>query len=168
MALQTNLRVNLNATLTKVVALATSSCPVAVAEAHLMQTGTGANQADKMWQDNDRTLTASATEDLDLAGVLTDALGDALTFVKVKLVLLIANAANVNNVHIGMAAANGVPGIWGAAGDYTVVKPGGVFLWFVPGTGATVTAGTGDKVTIANSGGGSSVLFDIVIIGTSA
>ena len=37
-----------------------------------------------------------------------------------------------------------------------------------PTTGATVTASTGDILLVANSSSGSSVTYDIVIIGTSA
>jgi hypothetical protein len=48
--------------------------------------------------------------------------------------------------------------------------PGGIFLFVNPGAAgiATVTAGTGDILRVDNSGAGTTVTFDIVIIGTSA
>src|SRR5688572_29561037 len=62
-----------------------------------LTSGTGADQADKVFYAQ-RTITASANDDLDLAGVLTDPLGGTLTFVKVKAILIVAAAGNTNNV----------------------------------------------------------------------
>jgi hypothetical protein len=130
-----------------------------------LATGTGASQADKVFSDQ-RTLTASATEDLDFAGSLTDALGAALTFAKIKAILVFAATTNTNNVVISRPAANGLV-IFEAASDAIAVKPGGCFIWACPGTGITVTAGTGDLLTFTNSAAGTSVIYDIVVIGTS-
>ena len=41
-------------------------------------------------------------------------------------------------------------------------------MWVAPATGATVTTLTGDILLVANSSSGTSVTYDIVIIGTSA
>lgn len=62
--------------------------------------GTGADQADLLWAD-ERTLAASASEDLDLAGVLADAFGATLGMAEVVMILVIAAAANTNNVVVG-------------------------------------------------------------------
>ena len=35
------------------------------------------------------------------------------------------------------------------------------------GTGVTVTAGTGDIIQVVNSAGGTSITYDIIVIGTS-
>lgn len=130
--------------------------------------GTGLNQADMLWMDR-RTLTASSNEELDLAGALIDAFGATLTFARIKAILIKADATNTNDVHVGGAAANAFVNWVANSSDIIVVKPGGVFLL---GTGhATayaVTAGTGDKLKITNSAGGSSVIYDIIIIGASA
>ena len=65
-------------------------------------------------------------------------------------------------------ASNGVP-LFLAASDGLDVKPGGCFLWLAPdATGVAVTAGTGDLINIANSSSGTSVTYDVVIIGASA
>ena len=121
-----------------------------------------------MWHDT-RTLTASATENLDLAGVLVNGLGDTQTFARVKIVMVSAAAANTNSVHFSSAGTNGVPGLFMALGDGVVIRPGGTFMWAAPdATGAVVTAATGDLLTALNSAGSTSVTYDVVIIGASA
>lgn len=129
--------------------------------------GTGASQADRIWADQ-RTLAASANEDLDLTGTLVDALGATLTLARVKVLYVAANSANTNNVVIGAAASNAWAGLLSATGTVTL-RPGGVML--VAATDATahaVTAGTGDLLRIANSGAGSTVTYDIAVVGASA
>src|SRR3954469_11691779 len=87
-----------------------------------LDTGTGANQADRIYVDTN-TLTASSTVDIDLAGSLTDALGAALTFVRVKAIFLRASTGNTNNVVLGGAASNQFVGPFGAAAHTMHVKP---------------------------------------------
>jgi hypothetical protein len=132
-----------------------------------LASGIGANQADLLWHDQ-RTLAASGTEDLDLAGGLTDAFGTALTMVKVKELVVCAAAGNTNDVQVTRPAANGVP-LFLAASDGIAVPPGGMIHLQAPGAaGVAVTAGTGDLITVTNGGAGTSVTYDVVIIGTSA
>lgn len=151
---------------TNVLDLGTGAFPFALSNTLSLASGTGASQADKVFSDT-RTLAASATEDLDLAGVLVDAFGAALTFAKIKAVFITAAPGNTNDVNLTRPAANGVP-LFLAAGDGLPVRPGGGVGWFAPGTGITVTAGTGDLLTLTNSSGTTSVTYSIVILGTSA
>lgn len=132
-----------------------------------LATGTGSGQADLIFSDT-RTIAASSSENLDLAGVLTDPLGATLTIVKLKAIYVRAAAGNTNDVQIGGGASNAPTGLFGTATDYINVKPGGVFLWVAPNTGVTVTGGTGDILKAANSSSGTGVTYDIIIIGTSA
>lgn len=132
-----------------------------------MASGTGASQADLVFADT-RTLGASATEDLDLAGTLVDALGDTLTFVKVKAIYISASADNTNNVEVTPAAANGFLGPFNAAADQVDIPPGGSLHLTAPVSGWTVTAGTGDLITVTNSAAGTGVTYDVIIVGTSA
>lgn len=127
--------------------------------------GTATQQANKVWV-SQRTLTASSSENLDLAGVLTDSFGTTLTFSTVKAIYVKAASGNTNNVLVGGAASNTFVGVFGDATDIIGVKPGGAFMWFAPGTGATVTAATGDILKVANSSSGTSVTYDIVVVGT--
>src|SRR5438045_3617892 len=67
--------------------------------------GVGADQANKLFSDT-RTLGPSATENLDLNNVLADAFGAVLLLVKVKAIIIVAAAANANDVLVGGASSN--------------------------------------------------------------
>lgn len=127
--------------------------------------GTGINQANQVFTDT-RNIGASSTEDLDFAGGLTDVYGNTITFTTIKAIIISAANGNTNNVQIEEAAANGI-GLFGAAGDQISLKPNGVFQWVDPtAAGLPVTAGTGDLLTINNSGAGTGVDYTVVVIGT--
>jgi hypothetical protein len=126
--------------------------------------GTGAtNQANILFSDQ-RTLAASANESLDLAGVLTNAFGATITAAEIVAIYVSAAAGNTNNVQISVPASNGFVGPFLAASDGYVVRPGEYAL-FVSQAGWGVTAGTGDLLNIANSGGTTGVTYDIIIVG---
>lgn len=163
----TRIKLSLAATLTKALDLATGSTPLDVEASVPLGNGTGANQADLIFHDR-RTLAASGTEDLDLAGVLTDAYGATITFARIKAVVVMAASANTNNVNVSRATTNGVP-LFLAASDGIPVLPGGFFAWCAPdATAVAVTAGTGDLLTVTNSAAGTSVTYDVIVIGASA
>lgn len=129
-----------------------------------LSNGTGANQASNHWHDQ-RTLTASANENLDLAGSLVNGLGQTLTFTKLKAAIFKASTGNTNSVQVTRPGANGVP-IFMAAGDGIALTPGALFIAVFPdANGVAVTAGTGDLFNVANSGGGTSVTYDVIFIG---
>ncbi|MFD3929690.1 hypothetical protein [Streptomyces sp. NPDC058614] len=129
--------------------------------------GAGVGAANLLFHDQ-RTLAASGTENLDFAGTLADKFGQTLTFARIKAVLVVAAAANTNNVNFTQPAANGVPGMFLAAGDGVAVQPGGMFLWVAPSAaGAVVTAATGDLLTVTNSAAGTSVTYDVIILGAA-
>ena len=127
--------------------------------------GTGSGQANQIFSDQ-RTLTASSTENLDLAGSLANPFGATITFATVKAIRVCAAAANTNNVVVGGAGTNTFNGPFSDATDKVAVKPGGCFLAVAPGVGWTVTASTGDILLVANSGSGTSVTYDVTIVGT--
>ena len=72
--------------------LSTAQDPVLVALLSTLANGTGSGQASQVFTDT-RTLAGSATEDLDLAGSLTNAFGTTLTFTKIKAIIVRAAAA---------------------------------------------------------------------------
>lgn len=167
MTLSTTLDVNLSAVLAQALTLGGSAqYAPQINKRTTMPTGTGAGQADLLYSAT-RTVAASGTDALDLAGSLVGPLGATLTIVKLKLILIRAAAANTNNVRVNRPATNGVP-LFLAASDGVDVPPGGLFLWTGPAAGVTVTAGTGDLINCDNSGSGTSVTYDVVIVGTSA
>jgi len=132
-----------------------------------LTSGVGANQADRVWRAQ-RTIAASATDSLDMAGSLVDVYGATFTLARLKGLMVAASGANANNVNVTRSAANGVP-IFIAAGDGIVIRPGGAFIWFAPdATGIAVTAGSADLIDIINGAGGTSVTYDIMAIGASA
>lgn len=125
--------------------------------------GTAAvGQANILFADT-RTLAASANEDLDLAGALTDALGASIAAAEVVAIFIAAASGNTNDVQVTRPAANGVP-LFLAAGDGLALGPGD-FVLLTARKGVGVVAATGDLVHIANSGAGTGVTYDIVVIG---
>jgi hypothetical protein len=130
--------------------------------------GTDDDQMDLLWHDQ-RTLAASASEDLDLSGSLVDAFGATMAFAEVRLIMVKASTSNSNDVLVGGASANQFINWVGNASDVVVVKPGGILLLYTPVDGDyEVTAGTGDLLQIENSDSGTAITYDIYIGGTSA
>jgi hypothetical protein len=132
-----------------------------------LESGTGSGQSDLIYAAT-RTIVASSSENLDLAGALVDPVGTTLTFVQIKVIKVCANPNNTNNVVIGGAGSNTFTGPFGAATHTIAVRPGGCFVWIAPKTGPSVVPVTGDLLQIANSGAGTSVTYDVIVIGTSA
>ncbi|TQV85194.1 hypothetical protein FKG94_03115 [Exilibacterium tricleocarpae] len=127
--------------------------------------GTGANQANKTYHDQ-RTLAASANEELDLSGALTDAFGSAIAFTKIKSVVMFAAESNGDVIEVGGAAANGFADWVGAAAHVVRLRPGGLFVLSAPDDAAyTVTAGTGDLLRITNTDAAGAASYDIILTG---
>jgi len=154
-------------TLTNTLDLATVSSPLVIRRALALANGVGANQANVIWSDN-RTLAPSASENLDLnGGGLVDAFGTAIAPARLRTVVIYAAAANTNNLTL-FGNANSVP-LLNTAATTVTLQPGGVYVYTAPATaGTVVTAGTGDIIQVANAGAGTSVTYDIVVIGASS
>lgn len=169
MALTSRLYMAVDASFTSALDLTTPTSDIDVARQVVLATGTGAGQADLIFSD-ERTLAASATEDLDLAGVLTGAFGATLTFVKIKALFIEAADGNTNNVVVGAASSNAWAALLNSTGTITL-RPGAklaVYAGQADSTAYAVTAGTGDLLKVANSAGSTGVTYRIVVIGTSA
>ncbi|KKL08722.1 hypothetical protein LCGC14_2572990, partial [marine sediment metagenome] len=105
----------------------------------------------------------------DLSGVLTDAFGALIAFSKIKTLIVAASANNTNDVVIGGAATFQFINWVGAVTDTIIIQPNGLFLLHNPTAGGyAVTAGTGDLLKIANSAGGTSVVYDVIVIGETS
>ena len=126
--------------------------------------GEGADQAEEVWHDT-RTVAGSATDSLDLAGGgLLNALGQAVTFTRVKAIILKAAAANPNTLEVTQSAS-GIPflkantdAILLGAGDLLVLTRRGA-------TGIAVGAGATDDLAIVNPAAGSCT-YTVILIGT--
>lgn len=126
--------------------------------------GTAATDEANILFADQRTLAASANEDLDLAGALANAFGATITAAEIVAILISAAEGNTNNVNVTRPASNGFAGPFLAAGDGVSVKPG-EFAFFASTSGWAVTAGTGDLINVANSAAGTPVTYDVLIIG---
>lgn len=169
MPLVTSISLAVNATLSAVADLnVVPKSALAFSKLVELATGTGAvaGVADKMFFDR-RTLAPSATEDLDLVGVLLDSFGTAISFARVKGIFVSAVAANANNVIVGAASATQWATLLNATGTVTL-RPGATFAAFsgvADTTGYAAVGGASDLLKVANSGAGTSVDYDIVVIG---
>lgn len=159
-----SLAIKLNATLSKALDLDTPIDPLVLSLLLTMGNGTTSGLVSQMWHDQ-RTLTASATEDIDFAGSLTNAFGVTLTFATIKFLYVRASTANTNAVEVTRKATTGFP-IFMADGDGISLAAGDTFLYHSPLVGKTVTATTDDTLTITNSAGSTSVVYDIIVVGT--
>lgn len=166
-SLKTVLTAAISANLSNPLDLVTGSAPLEYTKKMTWTNGTTVDKADLVFSDT-ITLNASSNADLDLAGSLSSVYGATLTFVELRAILIVAAAGNTNNVRVTRPASNGVP-LFLAASDGIDVPPGGLFFWACPADGkVAVTAGTGDLINVANSSSGSSVTYDVVIVGVSA
>lgn len=129
--------------------------------------GTGANQADILFCD-ERTIAASGSEDLDLAGELSNAFGATIAAAEVVAILVIASASNTNNVVLGDATSP-IP-LFGGTNPTFSVKPGGFFFVAAPNAAGLLTVGAGstDDLKVANSSSGAGVTYQIAILARSA
>ncbi len=135
-----------------------------ISEVMQLSPGTAAvNEANIIFSDT-RTLSASANEDIDLAGSLSNAFGATITAAEIVAIYVKAASGNTNNVNVTRPASNGFAGPFLATGDGFGVKPG-EYVLLTSQTGWAVTAGTGDLINIANSAGTTGVTYNIVIIG---
>lgn len=124
--------------------------------------GTGSGNANQLFSD-ERSISASSTENLDLAAVLADVFGATFTAAKVKAILIEADAANANNVVVFGAASNPFNGPLSGTTPKITIEPG-CFVMLTSKVGWTVTASTGDIILVANSGSGTAVVYRIHLI----
>lgn len=132
----------------------------------VLGSGTTAQNADLIHIDSIE-IAASGNATKDLHGSLLDPLGNACVFAKIKAILVKAAAGNTNNVVVGNGT-NPFVGPFGAGTHTVAVPPGGQLLMTAPKDGWTVTDSTADILKFANSGSGTVVDFDVILIGTSA
>lgn len=158
------IKVATNGTLVNSADIGSSTYSVNYNKSYALTNGTGADQANMIWTDT-RTLAASTTEDLDLYGSLVSTFNTTLNFTRIKGIIISAAAGNTNNVLVGGDSA-GLAGWVGNVNDLIVVRPGGTFcLIATDATSYAVTNTTADILQIANSSSGSSVTYDIILIG---
>lgn len=138
--------------------------PVAVDKLVQITAGTDAvGKADILWADT-RTLAASATENIDLAGVLSGLLGGTVTAAEITAIIITADKGNTNDVVVFGAASNPFNGPLSGTTPKLTIGPDDVAL-ITNRKGWPVTAGTGDIILVANSAAGTPVTYTLVLIG---
>ena len=170
MTLAATMTVKVAADLVSALDLASPAAALNRSYSAALTSGTGAGKADRIWHDQ-RTLAASASEDLDLAGSLVDALGGSAVFAKIKGIIVHAAAGNINNVLVGGVSGGLSTFLSPAATGIITLRPDATLAVIAGAADATayvVTATTADLLHIANSSSGTPVTYDVIIIGTSA
>lgn len=120
-------------------------------------------KADLLFAD-ERSIAASGTENLDLAGVLTTALGATFTAAEIVAIYIEADDTNTNSVVVFGAASNAFNGPLSGTTPKITLQPGNSALLTCK-QGWAVTAGTGDLVLVANSSSGTPVVYRVILIG---
>lgn len=134
--------------------------------------GTTANKFDQLYV-AERTVASATNDDIDLAGVITDAFGATITAAELVGIVLVnkskAGVANTTALTIGGGTNPFVGFLTGTTPAITKVGPGAVFAFISPdATGlGTITAGTGDILRIANASGAANT-FQIALLLRSA
>ena len=128
--------------------------------------GTDANQATTAFHDI-RSIVAGGNDDLDLTNSLRDAFGNLINFTSIKFIGIkhLTTSAS-NNLVVGGGSAP-LLGWIAVSGDLLKVRPGGAYMHWMPKTGATVTATTGDVLRLNNSAA-TTIFYEILLIGATA
>lgn len=159
-----SLSLQVAAKLTGVADLGNPVAPVALEKIVRMVGGTDAlGKADILFADT-RTIAASSTENLDLAGVIAGLLGNTITAAEITAIIVTADPTNINDVQLFGAASNAFNGPLSGTTPKLSVGPDDVAM-VTNKKGWTVTAGTGDILLVGNSGSGSAVTYTIILIG---
>ena len=130
--------------------------------------GTIVDKCDLLYGAKGVSLAGSATDNLDVAGSLSDFYGTTITAVKLKFFYFKnLNTTVGNTILLGNHATNALL-LWGSAAHTKQVGPNGFVLHWEPSlAGITVTAGTGDVLKILNETA-NAVTYDIAFGGTSS
>jgi hypothetical protein len=123
--------------------------------------GSGDGQVNEWWTDS-RTLSGSASEDIDLSGSLTGHHGDTVGFTNIKF-LFIYNTSEDDQISVAPSPSNG----WNAWGTGTFnIDTESPFYIVSKTAGYTVTPGSADSIRITNLGA-ESVTYHIAVVGVA-
>lgn len=165
-----NLAVSLRDTATTRISTPLDAASYAISES--ISTGTSNNQCDRQYSVVG-SLAASATFDLDLAGSVTDGLGQTFTIVEIKdLVIENTGTAIASNgtIAYGAAGANPLSTLFGNTNDIGIIPPGALVALHstLDGGGWAVTAGSADTLRLTNQSGSFATTFKIIVTGRSS
>lgn len=155
----------LKARVTKTADLSAPGANVNLSGQFVLGSGTGADLIDVIHADS-HSMIESQTKDYDLAGALTNPLGDPAVFAKCKAIVIKAGAANPGDLKLGADAA-AFAGFFDDVTDELIVPPGQMQVLLATKAGKAVTATTADIVQVASVATAGTYTFDIVFLGTS-
>lgn len=127
--------------------------------------GTGTDQIGSVWKDDTRSL-ATTSEDLDIAGGVTDFQGAASAFNNVKVLWfqnLDTDSGDLFYLKPGSTAP--VTSILGGTTPTLTIGPGGLCLLINPIDGYAVTAASADKIAVQSADNSD---YQILIAGDNA
>ena len=147
----------------------TVSAPAVLSYSYAWTSGIGLNQADLWYVSIGKTLATATADTYDLDGSLTDTIGAAMVYAKVKEIIVHITSVVVGDILVIGAGSAPIPLFTTPAGDSISIGPGGLFHVCDPSLLGlcAVTATTADILTLTNSGA-NTVTYDIAIIGTTA
>jgi hypothetical protein len=166
MALSSTLTLKLKEILTKTLDISTPGDTLDVDLSDTLADGTGLDQADQIWHD-ERALSATSTENIDLNGTLTNALGDTVSLARVK-ALIIWNKNTTAGENLQVGAGSTTFNLFGSLSSRHTIGPNGIFVVWEPSAAAkAVTAGSADLLMIRNANS-VVVTYQIIVVGSTA
>ncbi len=124
--------------------------------------------ANQFWADRRTVTTSTTTDDLDLAGSLTNFFGETITLATLR-ALVIFNRATVagDDLDIGGAAVNAMAQIFDASPSAKLtLRASGLLVVTAPLDGYSLTGGSDDTLRVTHAGSSEAIDYDIVVIGT--
>lgn len=164
MSLSANVKLTVSGSLSNTIDIGSAGYSFNKSFTQAFTNGTGADQANQIWTD-ERTISGSSNDDLDLYGSLTNAFGTTLNFTSIKGIFIKAGDSNGGNLTIGGEGSNPFSSIFSDPTDKLVLPPSSfVGICNPNANGYTVTASTGDMLRIANLDSASAT-YEILVIG---
>lgn len=118
--------------------------------------GTGANQANKFYEEQFSLIGNGVSTTRDFSGALIDLFGGSFVLTKLRY-LYVYNSASTAGERL--TVAGNLFAAWGSNGDFENVGPGGEMLRSSPVDGYTVTNSTQDTLSFTNNGTGTITVF---------
>ncbi|QUT07918.1 hypothetical protein KFK14_11315 [Sphingobium phenoxybenzoativorans] len=122
----------------------------------VLSNGVGLNQANNCFTDN-FAIVGAGNQSYDVAGGLTNALGQALTFTAIKAILV----KNTGTAPLTIGAGSNPLAAFMGAGTHTIIiPPGGLILLIDPtAAGQAVVPSTGDVLRIAGTDAAGTIMI---------
>ena len=153
--------------------------------AQSFSSGIADQQVNRKWEQRRTVTLATVSDQLDLAGGLTDRFGNTLTFAEIKALMVVnrgvvagdaddetATVTSGEDILVGGVGSNAWASLFNGDVDAKVlVRSGGALLLCAPYDGYSVSPGTADILEIEHNGSaasGGDISYDIAIWGVQS